>query len=72
MSEIPWTWLAIRGSGITTWGLLTAVVVWGVLLRTQLLGRLASQLRLLVVHRWLGAVAMAFARCAWPGAVQTC
>ena len=60
MSGIPWTWLAIRGSGITAWGLLTAVVVWGVLLRTQLLGRLASPLRLLVVHRWLGAVAMGF------------
>ena len=29
MADIPWTWLLIRGSGITTWALLTAVVAWG-------------------------------------------
>jgi methionine sulfoxide reductase heme-binding subunit len=59
MTEIPWAWLAIRGSGITAWGLLTAVVVWGIVLRTQLLGSV-SPLRLLTSHRWLGIVAMAF------------
>ena len=60
MTEIPWTWLAIRASGITAWGLLTAVVLWGILLRTRLLGRLASPMRLLDLHRWLGATALAF------------
>ncbi|MDP1876807.1 MAG: ferric reductase-like transmembrane domain-containing protein [Actinomycetota bacterium] len=60
MSTIPWTWLGIRASGITAWGLLTAVVLWGILLRTQLLGRLASPLRLLDLHRWLGATALGF------------
>ncbi len=57
---IPWTWLGIRASGITAWGLLTAVVVWGILLKTQLLGRLAPPMKLLDLHRWLGIVALAF------------
>ena len=60
MAEIPWTWLGIRASGITTWGLLTAVVLWGILLKTQILGRVASPMRLLDLHRWLGAVALGF------------
>jgi len=36
VTEIPWTWLAIRASGMTAWGLLTAVVLWGSLLRLRL------------------------------------
>lgn len=60
MADLPWTWLAIRASGITAWGLLTAVVVWGILLRTRVLGRLAPEIRLLDLHRWLGAIALGF------------
>lgn len=60
MADIPWTWLAIRATGLTTWGLLTAVVVWGILLRTQVLGRLAPPMKLLDLHRWLGAIALVF------------
>lgn len=60
MTEIPWTWLAIRASGITAWGLLTAVVVWGILLRTRILSRLTTGARLLDMHRWLGATALVF------------
>lgn len=60
MADIPWTWLAIRGTGLTAWGLLTAVVVWGILLKTQILGRLAQPMRLLDLHRWLGAIALLF------------
>lgn len=60
MADLPWTWLGIRASGVTAWGLLTAVVLWGILLRTRLLGRLASPMRLLDMHRWLGVVAVAF------------
>ncbi|MDD2818568.1 MAG: ferric reductase-like transmembrane domain-containing protein [Candidatus Nanopelagicales bacterium] len=60
MGETAWTWLAIRASGITAWGLLTAVVVWGILLRTRILGRAASPTRLLDLHRWLGALALSF------------
>ena len=60
MADIPWTWLAIRGSGITAWALLTAVVVWGLLLRTRLLGKWAAPVALLDMHRWLGALALTF------------
>jgi len=60
VADIPWTWLAIRASGVTAWGLLTAVVLWGILLRTHLLGSLAAPIRLLDLHRWLGAVALGF------------
>jgi predicted ferric reductase len=60
MGNIALTWLGIRASGITAWGLLTAVVLWGILLRTQLLGRFAHPMKLLDLHRWLGAVAMMF------------
>ena len=58
--EIPWTWLGIRASGITAWGLLTAVVLWGLLLRTRLLGQGVKPPVLLNMHRWLGALALAF------------
>jgi len=60
VADIPWTWLAIRASGVTAWGLLTAVMLWGILLRTHLLGSLAAPIRLLDLHRWLGAVALCF------------
>ncbi len=60
MADIPWTWLMIRGSGITAWALLTAVVAWGLLLRSRLLGSFAPPQRLMTMHRWLGATALAF------------
>ena len=60
LTELPWTWLLIRGTGLTAWGLLTAVVVWGLLLRTRLFGRLAPPATLLVMHRWLSALALSF------------
>ena len=60
MADIPWTWLAIRATGVTAWGLLSTVVIWGLLLRTQILGRYAHPMRLLDLHRWLGATALVF------------
>jgi predicted ferric reductase len=48
----------IRASGVTAWGLLTAVVLWGLLLRTRLLGSKAGPVSLLAMHRWLGALAL--------------
>lgn len=60
LSTIPWTWLLIRATGLTAWGLLTAVVVWGILLKTRFLGRLATPQGLLVMHRWLSALALSF------------
>lgn len=59
MNDIAWTWFGIRASGITAWGLLTAVIVWGLLLRTRLLPD-ASPARLLNMHRWLGSLALGF------------
>jgi len=59
MNDIAWTWFGIRASGVTAWGLLTAVMVWGLLLRTRLLPN-ASPARLLNLHRWLGALALGF------------
>ena len=59
MNDIAWTWFGIRASGVTAWGLLTAVMVWGLLLRTRLLPE-ASPARLLNLHRWLGALALGF------------
>lgn len=59
MNDIAWTWFGIRASGVTAWGLLTAVMVWGLLLRTRLLPA-ASPARLLNMHRWLGSLALAF------------
>jgi len=58
--EIPWTWLGIRASGVTAWGLLTAVVLWGLLLRTRLLGQGAKPPALMNTHRWLGVLALTF------------
>jgi hypothetical protein len=60
VANISWTWLSIRATGVTAWGLLSAVVIWGLLLQTQILGRLASPMRLLDLHRWLGAIAVGF------------
>lgn len=60
VSNLPWTWLAIRASGITAWGLLTAVILWGILLRTRVLGRFAAPMKLLDLHRWIGAIALTF------------
>lgn len=58
MSELPWTWLIIRGSGITAWALLTLVVVWGLLLRTRMLSNFAPA-HLLTAHRTWGSAALA-------------
>lgn len=60
MANVNWLWLSVRSSGITAWALLTAVVLWGILLRTRILGRLAPPMRLLDLHRWLGVIALTF------------
>lgn len=59
LAELPWTWLLIRGTGVAAWVALTAVVVWGLFLRTRLLGDAVKPLGLMEMHRWLGALALA-------------
>lgn len=57
MADLPWTWLLIRASGVTAWILLTAVVTWGLLLRTKLMSR-SSPADLMRAHRWWAVLAL--------------
>lgn len=57
-SDVAWTWLVIRASGVIAWALLSAVVFWGLFLRTRIMGTKATPVSLLHMHRWLGALAL--------------
>ena len=54
------TWYAARSSGIVAWALILATIVWGLLLATKVLGRRPGPAWLLSLHRYLGALAVAF------------
>lgn len=56
--DIAWTWLIIRASGVVAWALLSAVVFWGLFLRTRILGKKTTPVNLLHLHRWLGTLAL--------------
>lgn len=56
--DIAWTWLIIRASGVLAWALLSAVVFWGLFLRTRILGKKTTPVNLLHLHRWLGTLAL--------------
>lgn len=53
-------WYVSRATGIVTWGLLVASMLWGFLHATRLLGRRARPWWMLGVHRFLGALAAVF------------
>lgn len=57
-ADIAWAWLTIRASGVVAWALLSAVVFWGLFLRTRLLGTKSTPVALLHMHRWLGSLAL--------------
>ena len=57
-SDIAWSWLTIRASGVVAWALLSAVVFWGLFLRTRILGKKTTPVNLLHLHRWLGTLAL--------------
>ncbi len=59
MNEKFWWYLA-RSTGIVAWALLTAAVVWGLLLTTKLLDGHPAPKWLLDLHRFLGALAVTF------------
>jgi sulfoxide reductase heme-binding subunit YedZ len=59
MSSQVW-WYVARSSGIVAWGLITASVVWGLLLSTRLLRLRPSPRWLLDLHRYLGGLAVVF------------
>ena len=53
-------WYVARASGILAWLLLSASVIWGLLLSTRLLQRRPSPRWLLDLHRFLGGLAVTF------------
>ena len=53
-------WHVARASGLVAWALLTASVLWGVVLSTRLVGRAARPAWLLDLHRALGGLACTF------------
>lgn len=60
MNQQLW-WFVARASGLTSWFLCTAAVVWGLALSTRLLGKRPTPAWLLDLHRFLGALATVFA-----------
>lgn len=58
MSNIAW--YVARSSGIVAWALVLATIVWGLLLATKVLGRRPTPAWLLSLHRYLGALTVAF------------
>jgi DMSO/TMAO reductase YedYZ heme-binding membrane subunit len=58
MDKIPW--YVARASGIVAWALILLTIVWGLLLATKVLGRRPGPAWLLSLHRYLGALAVAF------------
>jgi DMSO/TMAO reductase YedYZ heme-binding membrane subunit len=58
VSTIPW--YVARSSGIVAWALIVATIVWGLLLATKVLGRRPAPAWLLSLHRYLGALTVAF------------
>jgi DMSO/TMAO reductase YedYZ heme-binding membrane subunit len=58
VSNIPW--YVARASGIVAWALILLTIVWGLLLATKVLGRKPGPAWLLSLHRYLGALAVAF------------
>ena len=51
-------WYVSRGSGITSWLLLTASLVWGVLLFTRALRKIDTPWWLLDMHSWFSGLAI--------------
>src|SRR4029079_11301527 len=49
-----------RSSGIVAWALIGATIAWGLLLATKVLGRRPGPAWLLSLHRYLGALTIAF------------
>ncbi len=51
-------WFLSRASGIVSWALLTATIVWGTLLTTRVLRQIDRPAWLLDLHRWLAGLAV--------------
>jgi predicted ferric reductase len=53
-------WYVTRASGIVAWLMLTASVIWGVVLSTKAFPEQRRPAWLLDLHRWLGGLTVAF------------
>jgi DMSO/TMAO reductase YedYZ heme-binding membrane subunit len=53
-------WYTARAGGIVGWALLSASVLWGLLISTRVMGKLAKRPWLLDLHRYLGGLALIF------------
>jgi predicted ferric reductase len=53
-------WYVARASGLVAWGLLAASVIWGLLMTSKAVRRLARTSWLLDLHRWLAGLALVF------------
>jgi len=59
MSPQFW-WYVTRASGMVAWLMLTASVIWGIVLSTKAFPEQRRPAWLLDLHRWLGGLTMAF------------
>lgn len=53
-------WYVTRSSGLVSWGLVSASVLWGLALHTRALGKKPPAPWLLDLHRFLGGLSIAF------------
>ncbi|MGY1708582.1 FAD-binding oxidoreductase [Geodermatophilus sp. SYSU D00758] len=60
MTDPQFWWYLARAGGLVAWALLSTTVVWGLLLRSGLLGRWIPWAWTAAVHRFLGMLAVLF------------
>ena len=53
-------WYVARASGIVAWLMLTATVIWGILLSTKALPNVRRPLWISAMHRWLAGLMLSF------------
>lgn len=53
-------WYAARAGGLVAWGLVSASVIWGLLLSTRIFDRRPKPAWVLDLHRFLGGLAVTF------------
>ncbi|MCX6531272.1 MAG: ferric reductase-like transmembrane domain-containing protein [Actinobacteria bacterium] len=56
MTNSHFWWYLSRASGIVSWALLTATILWGIFLATRIFKPFDRPAWLLDLHRWLGAL----------------
>ncbi|HEX9995094.1 MAG TPA: ferric reductase-like transmembrane domain-containing protein [Acidimicrobiales bacterium] len=62
-------WYVTRSSGLVSWGLCSAAVIWGLALSTRALGKKPPAPWLLDLHRFLGGLSVVFVAVHVGGAV---